>query len=89
MRARVVVDSREAALAEAGDLLIPMAEGALARDRRLTELSEVVTGRADPRESDSDVTLFESLGLAIEDVAAARTVYERALASGADRLAFD
>jgi alanine dehydrogenase len=82
------VDSRLAALAEAGDILIAMEEGAMSRDIRLTELSEVVTGQAMPRTGTTDITLFESLGLAVEDVAAARMVYERALAAGIATIAF-
>jgi ornithine cyclodeaminase len=75
-RSRLVVDSMESALAEAGDILIPMSEG-LVREQSLTPLADVVTGRAEPRRSASDVTMFESLGLAVEDAAAARTIYER------------
>jgi len=87
-RARIVVDSRDAALVEAGDILIPMDEGTIGRDTPLTELCDVVAGSAAPRTSASDVTLFESLGLAVEDVAAAHTLYERALAAGIDRVDF-
>lgn len=86
--ARIVVDSLAAALAEAGDVLIPIGEGVLSGEA-LTELSAVAAGEARPRTSASDVTLFESLGLAVEDAGAARTVYERALAAGAVPVAFD
>jgi ornithine cyclodeaminase len=79
-RAAVFVDSREAALAEAGDLLIPIAEGVIGRDPVLTELSALVAGRAPGRETAEQVTLFKSLGLAVEDAAAARRIYERAVA---------
>jgi ornithine cyclodeaminase len=76
-RARLVVDSVESAMAEAGDILIPMDEG-LVTESSLTPLADIVAGTATPRRSASDVTLFESLGLAVEDVAAARLAYERA-----------
>lgn len=80
-RARVFVDRRESALAEAGDLLFAREEGAW--DGRMTELAELVAGSAEGRTADDEITLFESLGLAIEDLAAARALYERARASGA------
>jgi len=77
-RARLFVDSRESALAEAGDFLIPRAEGALTDDHILGELGEVVVGRVPGRRTPDEVTLFESLGLAIEDLAAAQAVHARA-----------
>lgn len=82
-RARLVVDRRESALHEAGDFLLPLAEGAVDETHIVAELGEVVTGRARPRSADGDITVFKSLGIAVEDVAAARHVYTRALATGA------
>jgi ornithine cyclodeaminase len=82
-RAAVFVDSREAALAEAGDLLIPIREGAITREHIRAELSALVAGTATARENRDQVTLFKSLGLAVEDAAAARRIYERALELGA------
>jgi ornithine cyclodeaminase len=70
-RARVFVDRRESALNEAGDLLIPMAEGALAPDAIQGELGEVLLGTCAGRRTRDEITLFESLGLAVEDLAAA------------------
>lgn len=75
-RARVVVETREAALAEAGDLLIPMAERAIGEDHVIADLSEVVRG-AKVRRSDEDVTLFKSVGVAFEDLVVARAVLDR------------
>jgi ornithine cyclodeaminase/alanine dehydrogenase-like protein (mu-crystallin family) len=69
-RARVVVETREAALEEAGDLLIPIAEGAIVPEHLAADLQEVVRGRR-VREGSADVTLFESVGLAFEDLAVA------------------
>ena len=69
-RGRVVVEQRDAALAEAGDLCIPIAEGDLTSDAIVADLAEVVAGarvRRDPR----DVTVFKSVGLAVEDLAIA------------------
>jgi len=81
-RCRVFVDSRDAARVEAGDLVIPVHEGRFGWDHVVAELGEVAAGGAG-RASDRDITLFKSLGLAVEDVASARLVYERATARGA------
>lgn len=80
-RCRVWVDSREAMVVEAGDLVIPVKEGRIGWDHVLGELGDVVAGRF-RRETDDEITLFKSLGLAVEDVATARVVYERARARG-------
>lgn len=81
-RARVVVDTYEGALAEAGDLLIPLNEGAIARSHVLAELTEVVTGKVPVRRAPEDITLFKSVGFALEDLATARLAYDRARARG-------
>lgn len=81
-RARLIVDRRESALAEAGDFLLARREGAIDDDHIAGELGEVLTGRVAGRRSDGEITLFESLGLAVEDLAAARLVYDNAMASG-------
>ena len=77
-RSRVIVDSREACLAEAGDFIIPIQEGAAAEDLIDAELGEMVTGRTASRTSPEEITLFKSVGLAIQDVAAAKLVYDKA-----------
>jgi len=82
IRSRLFVDSRESALAEAGDLILAEADGLHVPDRIQGELGEVVTGRVPGRTAEDQITLFESLGLGIEDVAAAHFVYERAAAWG-------
>lgn len=83
VRSRLFVDRRESAMHEAGDFLIPRDEGAIDDTHILGELGDVVTGAVRGREGDRDITLFKSLGLAVEDVAAARHIYERARATGA------
>ena len=77
-RARVVVDAYAAALAEAGDLLIPLGEGAIRREHVVAELAELVAGSRQGRTSVSDVTLFKSVGFALEDLATATLAYNRA-----------
>jgi ornithine cyclodeaminase len=83
VRARLFVDRRESALNEAGDFLIPRGEGAIADDHIRAELGEVLIGRAPGRGSADEVTLFKSLGLAVEDVASAHRIHGNAQASGA------
>ena len=81
-RAKVVVDSRDAALKEAGDLMIPISQGIISPDHIYAELGEIITGRKIGRESEDDITLFKSQGLAIQDVSAASKVYEIAVKKG-------
>ena len=85
-RARVVVDSREAALAEAGDIVGAIAEGRLAAED-LVELGEIVNGSAPGRQADGEVTFFKSVGLAVQDIALAGLVADRAEANGLGRVA--
>ena len=80
-RARVFVDSREAAEAEAGDLMTAAREGATELSQ-WTELGEVVTGGSMGRESPDEITLFKSVGLAVQDIAAASEALARARANG-------
>ncbi|MBC7897370.1 MAG: ornithine cyclodeaminase family protein [Cytophagaceae bacterium] len=82
VRSRLYVDRRESVLAEAGDFLIPREEGEIDDDHIVGELGELVLGRIPGRTSPEEITLFKSLGLAIEDVASARLIYERAVAEG-------
>lgn len=80
VRSRLFVDRRESALKEPGDILVPIAEGLIMADHIVAELGEVVAGMQAGRTSGKDITLFKSLGLAVEDVAAAQHVYQRAVA---------
>lgn len=75
-RSTVVVETREAALAEAGDILQAIAAGQLAGDGFARELTEVIGGHA-RRESEQQITVFKSVGVAIEDLIIARAVAER------------
>ncbi len=84
-RSKVVVDDREAALREAGDLLIPMASKLINQDPIYAALGEIITGRKAGRVSTEEITLFKSQGLAMQDVATAKFVYERARAQGVGR----
>ena len=76
-RARMVVDSRSAALAEAGELIRAVADGHT-RPEDWAELGEVVDGVRPGRVSDDELTFFKSVGLAVQDMAAAALAFERA-----------
>lgn len=81
-RARLYVDRRESCQAESGDFLIPQAAGALGEEHIVGELGELLLGEIPGRSSPDEITLFESLGLAVEDLAAADRVVRKALDSG-------
>jgi ornithine cyclodeaminase/alanine dehydrogenase-like protein (mu-crystallin family) len=81
-RAALVVDSRAAALQESGDVVQSIAEGRFTPDHIRGELGEIVNGTRPSRRSDAEVTLFKSLGLAVEDVATAAAAWRRAFARG-------
>ena len=80
-RSRVVVDLYDAALAEAGDLLIPIGNGTVTREHILAELHEIAAGKRHPRTSAEDITLFKSVGCALEDLVTADLIYNRATAN--------
>ena len=75
-RARVYVDTRAGALKEAGDIVQPVAAGLLA-ENDIADLFDLVSGKAEGRRSPDEITLFKSVGTAIEDLAAAAFVYRR------------
>jgi len=76
--AALFVDRRESALNEAGDILIPMQEGVVGAEHIRAEIGELVIGSAEGRRNDEELTLFKSLGLAIEDLVAAEHILARA-----------
>jgi ornithine cyclodeaminase len=80
--ASLYADRRESLLGEAGEFLIPRAEGLIGDDHIVGEIAEVLTGKARARTSPEEITLFKSLGIAIEDLAAAHAVYHAAADRG-------
>ncbi len=79
-RSKIVVDARSACMAEAGDILIPLKAGVVDEGCIHAELGEVVLGRRPGRESDEEITLFKSVGVAIQDVSSASRVLAEAAA---------
>ena len=77
-RANLVVDSKAAALVESGDIVRPIQEGRITADHVRAELGDIIAGKTPGRRNASEVTLFKSLGQAIEDLVAADLAYRRA-----------
>ncbi|MEI6243674.1 MAG: ornithine cyclodeaminase family protein [Acidobacteriota bacterium] len=77
-RARLFVDSRAAALKEAGEVLLPIGEGAITSAHIVGELGDVINGTVAGRLDNAQVTIFKSLGMAVEDVVAAQLAVIRA-----------
>src|SRR5258706_1157123 len=80
VKSRLFVDRRESTVNEAGDYLVPRQEGAITEDHIQGEIGDVLLGKVKGRQSQDEITLFKSLGLAVEDVAAAYHVYNQAVA---------
>jgi len=78
LRSKVVVDSREACLSEAGDLIIPLQKGLINKEHIYAEIGEIVAGSKKGRESEKEVTVFKSVGNAVQDLAAAALVLNNA-----------
>jgi alanine dehydrogenase len=81
-RAKVVVDSREAIMAECGDILLAIRDKAISGDHIHAEIGDVLAGTKPGRSSTDEVTLYKSVGIAIQDVATANLVYRKALERG-------
>jgi alanine dehydrogenase len=84
-RGRLFVDSRAAALAESGDVVLGIREHRFTASHIVGEIGELIAGTVEGRRSPRDVTIFKSLGLAVEDVAAADLAYRRAVAQDVGR----
>ncbi len=81
-RAKFIGDSRTACFNEAGDIMIPLKEGAITESHFYAELGEIITGKKPGRVNDKEITLFKSNGLAIQDAATAKLVYDKAVEKG-------
>jgi ornithine cyclodeaminase len=75
-KARLYADRRESMLSEAGEFLIPKSEGLFGDEHIVGEIAELLTGRVEGRRAGDEITVFKSLGLAIEDLASAHRIYE-------------
>ncbi len=82
VRARVVVDSRPACMAEAGDLIQPIEAGLIDESHIHAEIGEIAAGNAEARTFEEQITLFKSVGNAVQDLSAASRALQRALQLG-------
>jgi ornithine cyclodeaminase/alanine dehydrogenase len=82
IRNKLVVDQREACLAEAGDIMDPIADGSITADHIYAELGELVTGKKKGRVNDKEITVYKSVGIAVQDIATAIRAYELAKKKG-------
>ena len=78
-RAKIIVDARDAIMAECGDILLALREKSIAENAIHAEIGEVLAGTKAGRQSVDEITLYKSVGIAIQDVAAAHLVYRKAL----------
>jgi ornithine cyclodeaminase/alanine dehydrogenase len=78
-RAKIFVDSLPAAREEAGDLIIPVEEGIITWEKVVAEIGEVIAGEKKGRENLKEITVFKSVGLAVQDAIVARGAYLKAL----------
>jgi len=85
VKSKLFVDRRESTLNEAGDFLFPKKEGAINDTHILGEIGDILLAKIKGRESGKDITLFISLGLAVEDVAAAHHIYQKLSQQGDGR----
>ena len=81
-RSRFMTDYRPAALAAAGELLDAIKAGVVTEDHIVAEIGEVAAGRIPGRTSDTDITVYKSLGVAAQDLAAGYYLYEQAVQKG-------
>ena len=79
---KIYFDSEEAVLSESGDILIPLEEGIITKEDFTGDLGDVIKGRVVGRENDEEIIVFETVGVAAQDLTAAKAIYEKAVAAG-------
>lgn len=79
---KIICDSVEAALSETGDLLIPLANGTITRDAIKGSLGDVINGTIAGRENDEEIIVYETVGIAAQDLVAAKVIYDKAVEAG-------
>ena len=79
---KIYFDSEEAVLSESGDILIPLEEGIITKEDFTGDLGDVIKGNVVGRENDEEIIVFETVGVAAQDLTAAKAIYEKAVAAG-------
>ena len=82
LASKIICDYKDAVLSESGDLLIPLADGTIKDEDIQGSLGDVIDGRIAGRENDDEIIVFESVGVASQDLVAARVIFEKASAAG-------
>lgn len=82
IRSKIIVDSTDACLSEAGDLIIPLKQGNISRHHIYGELGEIISGKKEGRENSDEITLFKSVGIAFQDSVTTKIIYERSKEMG-------
>jgi len=77
---KIYFESTEAVLSESGDIIIPLKQGLITKDKFTGELGQVIMGTLKGRESDEEITVFKTVGIATQDVVTARKIYNKAIA---------
>ncbi|MDL2306854.1 hypothetical protein LJC48_02320 [Desulfovibrio sp. OttesenSCG-928-C06] len=80
---KLYFDSEEAVLSEAGDILIPLADGTITKEKFTGDLGEVINGRLVGRENDEEIIVFKTVGIAAQDLITAKAIFEKAKKAGA------
>lgn len=80
--AKIICDSKDAVMAESGDLLIPIREGIISESDVLGSLGDVINGTVAGRENDDEIIVFENVGIAALDLVAAKVIYDKAVEKG-------
>ena len=81
-KARIIVDTYEGCMAEAGDLLVPIEQGEFSKEDIYADLGDIICGQRKGRIDDAEITLFESVGFALEDLVTASAAYRKARETG-------
>ena len=79
---KIYFDSEEAVLSESGDILIPLADGTITKEDFTGDLGQLIKGQIPGRESDEEIIVFETVGVAAQDLMAAKAIYDRAVEAG-------
>lgn len=79
---KIYFDSEEAVLSESGDILIPLEEGIITKDDFTGDLGQVIKGELIGRENDDEIIVFETVGVATQDLVTAKIIAEKAAAAG-------
>lgn len=79
---KIYFDSKDAVLSESGDILIPLEQGIITEDDFTGDLGDVINGKVVGRENDDEIIVFETVGVAVQDLMAAKTIYDKAVAAG-------